>query len=108
MSDDKIIPPTPGEPNEGVPKLMWLGVALAPTVIGLICFQARTAALPLFPLLVILDVVCSIAGSVGLVRGTRDAAARVFLGLFLTAFFFILNALIVLFIGCSGSHMGRL
>ena len=96
MSEDN--PP----PDSDFPKeILWLLVAFLPCLAGIICLQIKNG-LTLLPILVFMNIICSIAGGVGVVRGIESEGTRIALGLLLIPVFFILNAFLVLFIGCSG------
>jgi hypothetical protein len=82
-------------------KIMWLCAALLPSFIGFAYAYFRNTGPSFTPLLAAVDLVCSVSGSLGLVRGMKSASTRGLLGLFLSVFFFVLNAIIVLFMGCS-------
>jgi hypothetical protein len=100
MSDDN--PP----PNSNAPTgILWLFVAFIPSVVGIICFQTKSG-LGLLPILVIVNIGCSIFGAAGVVRGIKSEGTRIVLGVLLMPVFFVLNAFIVLAVGCSG--MGRI
>jgi uncharacterized membrane protein YphA (DoxX/SURF4 family) len=103
MNEEEQFPqPPPSGGDATFRKIMWLCAALCPSAIGFACVHIKNPGQLLFPCLVVVDVICSVAGSLGLVRGMKTAASRAFLGLFLSVFFFVLNAVIVLFMGCSG------
>lgn len=107
MDDQKE--PTQPPPKDGdayVVKMVWLCAAFFPSAIGIACLHFKNPFRWLFPLILTLNLIFSVAASIGLVRGMRSAASKFILGFFLILFFFVLNALIVLFIGCSG--MGRI
>jgi hypothetical protein len=107
MNEEEQSPqPPPNDEEETSRKIIWLFAAFLPSVIGFACLHIKKPIPSLFGLLVAIDVVCSVAAGKALVRGMKDEASRIFLGVFLSLFFIVLNALIVLFIGCSG--MGRI
>jgi len=93
--------PAPVKPNpEGrPPKFLWLFCAFAPSLIAIPMLNAAVPALA--PLLFGLNVLCSLSAGIGLVRGITSEIARFFLGLFLAGIFFVLNVMIVIFVGCS-------
>jgi hypothetical protein len=107
MSEEKqFSQPPPDDDAEVFRKIMWLCAALFPSLIGFACLHMKPSGQSLLLLLVAVDLICSVAGSIGLVRRMKSAASQVFWGFFFSLFFFVLNALIVLFMGCSG--MGRI
>jgi len=101
----KFLEPPPKRDGEFEPKIIWMGVALLPSVIGMACFGLKGQGQPLLSVLLVLDLIFSVAGSIGLVREIKNETKRFVLGFFLTGFFSVLNAFIVAAIGCAG--MGR-
>ena len=100
---------TPPPPNDGdrfVAKLLWLCAAFIPSVIGVACLQLKNPGQGLLPALLILNLVFCVTASIGLLQGMKSEASRFIFAVFLILCFFVLNTLIVLFIGCSG--MGRI
>ena len=107
MNEDNNLPnPSLGNGSDPVRKIIWLFAAFFPGVAGIICLNIKNPGSWLFPALLILNLVFSVASSVGLVKGMKNEGSQFALGFFLTGFFFVLNAFIVLFVGCSG--MGRI
>ena len=107
MNEESNLPkPPPNEGDESVLKVIWLLAAFVPSLIGIACLHIKNQGQVLLPLLVVLNLVLSVAASVGLVRGMKNGGAQFIIGFFLIPFFFVLNVLIVLFVGCSG--MGRI
>ena len=86
-------------------KMIWLPVALIPSVIaiGMLSLGVQSAGLWLLYLLIALNVLFSVAASVGFMRGLEDEALQILGGLLLSALFFALNAGIVIFAGCACS-----
>ena len=99
-------PNPPNNVGNGMHPLLWLLVAFIPSIVALGCLGSKTVGSALVPVLLILDVGCSLAAGFGFVSGMKSLAGKVALGLFLGVFFVLLNAAIVLFLGCSG--MGRI
>ena len=89
-------------------KIIWLPVALIPSVIaiGMLSLGVQSAGLWLLCFLIALNVLFSVAASVGFMRGLKDEAVQILGGLLLTALFFALNAGIVIFAGCACSGRG--
>jgi hypothetical protein len=100
--ENQFSQPPPGDENKRFPKIIWLFVALCPSLLGFAFFRLRMAGQFALAILVIVDLICSVAAAAGLVRGIKSAAAQAFFRLFLGGFFFVLNGLMVLFVGCSG------
>jgi len=92
----------PGKQNDPFYKILWLLCAFIPGVVAGVCFQTRINGNWLLPVLLGLDFACSVAGSVGLVRGMKSKEVQAIVGVLLTIFFLVANAIIALFVGCSG------
>ena len=101
MSEDPSNPPpVPG--GKATRKIMWVLVAFLPSLIGIIVVSAINAPSPgALPFLIILDVVCSIAAAIGLVQGIESEATKFIVAFLLIPAFFLINAFIVVFIGCA-------
>jgi len=107
MNEEKNLSKSPThDGDESVLKMIWLFAAFIPGAIGIACLHLKNPGRWLFPLLIALNLMFSVAASVGLVHGMKDGGVQFIIGLFLAPFFFVLNTLIVLFVGCSG--MGRI
>jgi hypothetical protein len=107
MNEEEKMPrPPPNKGDESVRKVIWLFAAFFPSAIGIASLHLKNPGQLLFPVLVTLNLIFSVAASVGLVRGMKNGGFQFIIGFFLIPFFFVINALIVLFIGCSG--MGRI
>ena len=104
--ENNQLKPPPDEDTESVRKAIWLLAAFVPSVVGIACLQIKNPGQGMLPLMLVADLICSVAASVGLVRGMKNGGAQFIIGFFLIPFFFVLNGLIVLFVGCSG--MGRI
>jgi hypothetical protein len=101
MNDErKISHPAPGEEDRSVRKLVWMGVAFIPSLFGMACLQYNSHG-NWGDWLMLINLIASVAGSVGIVRGMKTVESRVVWGLFLSLFFFGLNEIIVLFVGCT-------
>jgi len=98
-------PPPKGD-EEAIRKLIWLAAAFIPSIIGIACLHIKSPGPGLFPILGNINVFVSLSASIELLRGIKSKTTLAFAVLFPTPFFFILNALIVVFVGCSG--MGRI
>jgi hypothetical protein len=104
MSEEQNLPPPP--PNDGDKsflKIIWLFAAFVPSVIGIACLHIRQPAGWLYPVLTLLNLFLSVAAAGGLVRGMKQGGMKTVVAFFLFVFFFVLNALIVVFVGCSGT-----
>jgi len=103
MSEEQNLPqPLPNDGDGSTPKIVWLFAAFFPSVIGIASLYTKNPGQWLVAVLVVLNLVCSVAASAGLVRGMKKEGIQVIVGFFLFVFLFVLNALIVLFVGCSG------
>jgi hypothetical protein len=99
---DEINPKPELKDNTGI-IVLWLLFAFVP------CFVAIPLMNNPSPTvsggLLILTVTCSLCSGIGVLRGVKNQAARILLGLVLAGVFFVLNVIVVVFIGCS--NMGR-
>ena len=98
--------PPPGTDAQIIRKILWLLAAFLPSIIAITCLPMKNLGPGMFWFLAITNLVCSTAASAGLMAGIKGDGARFFWVLLLIPFFFILNIVIVVFVGCSG--MGRI
>jgi hypothetical protein len=109
--NDEIKPP-PGPPkswrtNRPWLVIVWFAVAFLPSVaaIPLLKQLTRNVGAGLW-LLAGLGAVCCVVAGIGIMRVVESRALRIVFGLCLAVGFFVLNALIVFFMGCVAG-MGR-
>ena len=69
---------------------------------GLVLMKLGSMSVWGFQLLIFFNVVCSLVSSIGLTRGTKIIGVRVLTSLLLLPAFFLMNAIIVVFVGCNG------
>lgn len=104
MSEESPRTNTPKERDTGAGGL-WLLCAFVPAIFFLL-FQ-KGGRPGLLPVIFIIDAVCSIAGAIGIMRNeTKDQGFKYVLIVCLAVFFFVLNIVIAVFIGCAS--MGRI
>jgi hypothetical protein len=101
MSEENPKPP-PNSDEIVFRKVISLLIAFVPSIVAVISFGFKNPAQWLLPALILTNVVCSAIAAFGLLNGMKDKVAQAGLSILLTIFFFGLNALIALFIGCSG------
>jgi hypothetical protein len=106
MSNDSSQPEGPEKEKRSIPGIIWLLCAFVPSAVAISCLQIKNAGEWLLPFLVILDIGCSFAAAIGLLRNMEKKVLRAILTMLLAAFFFAMNVIITLFVGCSG--MGRM
>jgi uncharacterized membrane protein YphA (DoxX/SURF4 family) len=104
--ENQFSQPPPGDEGKTFPKILWLFVALFPSALAFVCFRFTRVDSTVPAVLAVVDLVCSVAAGIGLARGIKSAAAKAFLAFVLCVFFFILNAIIVLLLGCTGAWRG--
>ena len=92
--------PTPGEDKKILLKILFVFIAFLPSLAGVACLQLINQGHGLF--LFVLNLICSIVASLGLAQGIKSIGLQVFLNLFLIPAFFVMNVMIVVFVGCSG------
>jgi hypothetical protein len=105
MSEEINPPPDPKglkTPGQGV---VWLLLAFVPSVVSIPVVGKNSSDFPLKSLLA-LTIVCCVCAGFGILRDTKNLAARIFFSVLLAGVFFVLNVFIVILIGCSG--MGRI
>jgi len=95
--------PQPPPATGGSAGFLWLFCAFAPGLVAIPLLNVGGPAL-LFVLFG-LNVICSILAGTCLVQKMKNGVARFFLGLFLMGIFFVMNAFIVLYVGCSRSSI---
>lgn len=95
-----------GEGKKPFLKLIWLLCAFIPSLVAIPCLGIKNMPQWLGLSLLMVNAGCSLFAGIGLLSGIKDPAIRVILGVLLGGFFFVLNVIIVIFIGCSG--MGRI
>ena len=98
----------PNEPNRsgGALRILWLFCAFIPALIGIGPLDAQNLPDWVGPALLVFSGACCLVSAFGVLGGVKNMALRVIFGILLAVFFFILNAIIVVFVGCSG--MGRI
>jgi hypothetical protein len=89
-----------------VPMVVWVMCAFVPSIAGIASLQIKPQGQWVFPCLLVLNILCSLAAAFGLVSRMKDDGMRVLCGLLLAIFLFFMNVVIVVFAGCSS--MGRI
>jgi uncharacterized membrane protein YphA (DoxX/SURF4 family) len=102
MSEDNPKPP-PSSDEIVFRKVISLCIAFVPSIVAIISFGSKSPAPGFLTILIWTNIVCSAIGTLGLLSGMKDRAAQVGLSILLIIFFFGLNAIIAVFIGCSGT-----
>jgi len=100
MSENNSKPPT--EDEIAFRKMFSLFAGFAPSMVAIACFHLKNPGQSLLPLLIILNLICSIVASIGLLRGMKNEGLQILFSFLLIPFFFVLNVLIAIFVGCSG------
>jgi hypothetical protein len=80
---------------------VWLILAFVPSVVALLLLP--NPSLGVGPALLILSGGCCWVSGFGIVAGVKDSVVRFFAGFILGGVFFLLNVIIVVLIGCSGT-----
>jgi len=104
MSDEIQPPPDPRETETPGVTIIWLLVAFVPSFLAIP--RIRNPSSFVGEWLWLLGGGCCVLSAFGVLRGVKSLGMRIFLGLLLAGFFFVLNIFIVILIGCSG--MGRI
>jgi ascorbate-specific PTS system EIIC-type component UlaA len=101
MNEEPNPPPEPENTNP-IPIMLWLLVAFLPSVVSIGLMRLKNTPSEMLTGLVILAGACCVSSAFGVLRGVKEVGLRVLLGLFLAGGFFVLNVIIVIFVGCSG------
>lgn len=104
--NDQNLPPKSPPPPGGIPKIVWLAVAFAPSVatlliIKFIKFFDYHMLSDLLICILLMVVICSCLAAWQLASGIKRRLERNLWFLFLTIFFVIANILLSSFLGCS-------
>ena len=100
MNSDNHPPDLPPRDNANR-AMIWLLTAFAPSLLGIPCLYIINPGRWLFQVLAFINFLCSVTASAALVRRMRAGLTQWIAGLFIATFLFVLNACIVLFVGCS-------
>jgi hypothetical protein len=83
---------------------LWLLVGLAPILILLVTTSLSAPPYHTWAgAIILVCVLCNLFGGIGCVRNVKDGALRLFLGIILAGFSFLLSLAVVVFQACS--HM---
>jgi len=102
MSDETNPPQKPDDENNSGLKFLWLFCAFVPSLVAISFMGMKNPPQWFGVFALFLDAACSLLAGVGLLSGMKDQVVRVILGVFLGGVFFVLNVIIVVFVGCSG------
>jgi hypothetical protein len=97
-------PNTSGGKSGGDP-VLWLFLALTPSVAGIICLKTGLFPASVLPALVVLDVACCAFAAAALTNGIKDDGVRIVLAVLTFGFFFLFNIFIALYVGCTPMHL---
>ncbi len=97
--DPSTLPPVPR--NKAGQKIIWVLVVFLPSLGGIPVVSMTTTDNGALSFLVILNLVCCIAASIGLVRGIEARWLQVLVACLLIPGFFVINAILTFFIGCA-------
>jgi NAD/NADP transhydrogenase beta subunit len=106
MEDEPIKPDEPNEKKPPILNIILLFTAFIPSVVAMLSLRIKNPGQWLAPSLLVLDAVCSFAAAIGLLSAIKNKSVQPILTLVLAVFFFSVNVLIVIFVGCS--DMGRI
>jgi hypothetical protein len=73
MSNEPNQPKEPGKDSKPLLKIIWLFFAFFPSTIAIVCFKTNNVGL--FPVLIILNLFCSIVSGLGLIHGIKNKFA---------------------------------
>jgi len=94
-------PDKPKESNNAGRIILWLLFAFVPSIVTIPFVAARNVPTGTGNGLVALAIVCCLCSGIGVLRGVKGPTTRILLGVLLAGVFFVLNAFIVILVGCS-------
>ncbi|HWD93215.1 MAG TPA: hypothetical protein VG938_12800 [Verrucomicrobiae bacterium] len=103
MNEEPNPTPNPKRVNSAGVAVIWLVFAFVPSLVAAPFINGRYAAHFSGPAFLFFAAACCLCSGFGVLRGVKNQAVRVVLGLFLVGVFFILNVFIVILVGCSGT-----
>ena len=104
--NDEPLKPDGDSSGSPFPKIIALFGAFIPSVVAIATFGIKPTPQWLLLFLLLVNAVCSYCSAKVLLSSIKDSLSRSTYSLLLVTFFFGLNVMIVLFVGCSG--MGRI
>jgi hypothetical protein len=84
----------------------WLIVAFVPSAISIALLGVKNVPQWSVTALLFIGAGCCLCSAFGMLSSVKDSVARAILGLLLAGGLFVLNVLVVVFVGCS--NMGRI
>jgi hypothetical protein len=100
MSEDNFTPPpVPG--RNTFYKILWVVAAFFPSLVGIALVSMTNTDNGALSFLIILNIVCCIAASMGLVQGIEPRWLQVLVAVLLIPAVFVANVFIVVFVGCT-------
>src|SRR5690242_19856356 len=90
--------------NDEIPReFVWMFCAFLPGLVAILCLEFKNPPQWLWGSLLLLNVLCSLSSGIGLLAKMKDQALQFIFGVLLAGLFFVLNVVIVIFVGCSGT-----
>jgi hypothetical protein len=106
MDEEQKTPATPPKAGgSGGEKALWFCVGMIPSLMG-IAIMAIGLNSSASKVAILISIGLILAASIGMTRTTQGKVRRAFLMVFLAGFFFMINGIVVVFVGCSS--MGRI
>lgn len=106
MTQKPDLSPPPDGANKGASVIGWLIVAFVPSVISISFLSVKYPSQWHVTALLFIAAGCCLCSAFGMLSGIKEQAVRIVLGLFLAGGLFVLNVIIVVFVGCT--NMGRI
>jgi hypothetical protein len=86
--------------------IAFLILAFIPCLVGIGMLNYKIKGDWQFNFLFMLDVVCSLISGIGILGGIKDVGTKFAVAVLVVPFFFVINAFIYFFVGCSS--IGRI
>src|SRR5262245_12167618 len=93
----------PNKPNSPGAKVLWLLLAFVPSLLAFFMMDNNSSA-DIGSIILIVGIICCLFSGFGISGVLQNTAARIVLGLVLSAGFFVMNVIVVVLIGCSRMH----
>jgi hypothetical protein len=97
----QTLPDKPKESNNAGRIILWLLFAFVPSMATIPLVYVKNVPAGTGNGLVALAIVCCLCSGIGVLRGVKSLTTRILLGALLAGVFFVLNAFIVILVGCS-------
>jgi hypothetical protein len=109
LNKERIMDEEPKQNQPNKPKasnnagriILWLLFAFVPSIVTIPLIYGKNVPTGTGNGLVTLAIICSLCSGFGVLRGVKSPTTRILLGVLLAGVFFVLNAFIVILVGCT-------